>query len=322
MEISESLAIVKALGDPSRLALLGALLDKPRYVEELAQRTHLAESTVSFHLKKLESAKLVSRVRQQYYAMYSINRESLQVTLLEMVSSGDAGKHIQEERGRAYREKVIRTFFENGRLLRLPVQKKKRRIVLEAFAALFREGLIYAEGEVDRVIKEKFDDYCTIRRELIDEGLLFRKSQTYWVAKTLEEDGLQGSPAHKQKKEGPMDRKATLKRQYKENPPSAGVYKITNTANGKIFVGKGLNVQGKLNGQKAQLRWGGHKNPDIQADWNRYGSESFAFEVLDYLAPPDDPGQDMDEDLEALRRLWLDKLRPYGDKGYNEPPTE
>lgn len=115
-----------------------------------------------------------------------------------------------------------------------------------------------------------------------------------------------------------MDSKADAKRQYKENPPQAGVYKIANTANGKVFLGKAMNARGKLNGQKAQLRWGSHPHKTMQEDWNRFGAESFTFEVVDYLPPGVDPGQDMEKDLDELFRLWLDKLGPYGEKGYNE----
>jgi hypothetical protein len=115
-----------------------------------------------------------------------------------------------------------------------------------------------------------------------------------------------------------MDSKADAKRQYKENPPQAGIYKITSTANGKVFLGKAMNAEGKLNGQKAQLRWGSHPHTEMQEDWKRFGADSFTFEVVDYLAPSNDPGQDMNKDLEELFQLWLDKLEPYGDKGYNE----
>ncbi len=117
-----------------------------------------------------------------------------------------------------------------------------------------------------------------------------------------------------------MDQTAVLKRKYKENPPPPGIYKITNRANGKILVGKGMDVQGKLNGQRAQLRMGGHRNPDLQQDWNRFGADAFAFEVIDYLQPSTDPLQDTRKDLDALEQLWLAKLEPYGEKGYNQGP--
>ena len=119
-----------------------------------------------------------------------------------------------------------------------------------------------------------------------------------------------------------MNERAALKRQYKENPPPAGIYRITNKANGKILIGRGVNVQGKLNGQQAQLKWGSHRDRALQEDWNHYGPQQFAFEILDYLPPARDPQQDLRTDLEELERLWLAKLRPYGEKGYNSPPPE
>jgi len=119
-----------------------------------------------------------------------------------------------------------------------------------------------------------------------------------------------------------MDEKADIKRRYKENPPPAGIYKITNKGNGKILIGKGMNVAGILNGQQAQLKWGSHRNQALQADWNRFGSEHFEFEVVDYLQPAGDQREDLRNDLAELEQLWLTKLQPYGEKGYNSKPLK
>lgn len=118
-----------------------------------------------------------------------------------------------------------------------------------------------------------------------------------------------------------MDERAVLKRRYKENPPPAGIFRITNKVNGKTLIGKGANVCGILNGQRAQLKWGSHRNQMLQQDWNRFGPEQFTFEVLDYLQPTKDPQQDLRTDLAALEQLWLAKLQPYGEKGYNSIPS-
>ena len=66
MDAEQSLAIIKALADASRLAIVGSLVERPQYVEEIAQRHALAPSTVSFHLKKLEKAGLVRSRQEQY----------------------------------------------------------------------------------------------------------------------------------------------------------------------------------------------------------------------------------------------------------------
>lgn len=116
-----------------------------------------------------------------------------------------------------------------------------------------------------------------------------------------------------------MDKRA-LKREYKEAPPPAGVYRVVNTANGRSLVGSSLNVQAILNRHRAELRAGGHRNKELQRDWNAVGEESFAFEVLDTLAPRDVPGYDARAELRVLEDLWLERLEPYGERGYNVRP--
>ena len=58
MTTEQSIAILKALADQSRLAIVNSLLERSQYVEEIAKRHGLAASTVSFHLRKLEQAGL------------------------------------------------------------------------------------------------------------------------------------------------------------------------------------------------------------------------------------------------------------------------
>jgi hypothetical protein len=112
--------------------------------------------------------------------------------------------------------------------------------------------------------------------------------------------------------------KSALKRTYKENPPAAGIFQITNIHNGKVFIGKGMNVRGILNSQQAQLQFGSHRNPDLQQDYSRYGAETFEFKVLDRLEMSSRTSQEIQEDLAELEALWLEKLQPYGERGYHK----
>jgi hypothetical protein len=114
--------------------------------------------------------------------------------------------------------------------------------------------------------------------------------------------------------------KSALKRNYKENPPDAGIFQITNTLNGKVLIGKGMNVRGILNSQQAQLQFGSHRNTDLQQDFNRYGTEKFDFKVLDQLERSGKTSSEIQEDLAALEALWLEKLQPYGERGYHKIP--
>lgn len=183
MDISKSIEIMKSLADTSRLQVLNSLMDKPQYVEELAHRLNLAVSTVSFHLKKLEKAGLVNKVKEQYYIIYHVNKSIFNLSLRELTSFENIDKYIQDERINKYRNKVLKTFIRKGKLIKLPVQHKKKLIILNEFLMKFEAGKNYSEKEVDNIINQVFNDHCTIRRLLIEEGMMKRKNQIYWLNK-------------------------------------------------------------------------------------------------------------------------------------------
>jgi hypothetical protein len=99
-----------------------------------------------------------------------------------------------------------------------------------------------------------------------------------------------------------------------------GVFQIRNLTSGKVLVGSSTDVPAMLNRQQAQLRLGVHPNRQLQLDWQTLGPEAFAFEVLDTLAPPEEPASDSRADLRVLETLWLEKLAPFDDCGYNRRP--
>ena len=114
--------------------------------------------------------------------------------------------------------------------------------------------------------------------------------------------------------------RSEMKRAYKEKPPPMGVFAVRNRANGKVLVGSSLNVPGALNRIRFELTTGMPRIPALLEDWKRHGADNFSFEVLDVLTPPEEPGVDLKEELRVLESLWLERLKPYGDAGYNEPP--
>ncbi len=99
-----------------------------------------------------------------------------------------------------------------------------------------------------------------------------------------------------------------------------GVYRVHNTVNDKSFVGTSVDLPSMLNRQQAQLRMGGHPNKTLQKDWNELGAHVFEFEILDTLKVPEQTDYDPKKDLQALEELWLEKLSPFGDRGYNVKP--
>jgi hypothetical protein len=112
------------------------------------------------------------------------------------------------------------------------------------------------------------------------------------------------------------DKKSELKREYKLNHRPMGVYQIRNITSEKVLIGSALDLPGIFNRHKFQLKMGKHPNRKLQAEWNEFGPEIFAFEILDEITPKE--GRDHREELAFLEDLWLEKSQPYGDRGYNE----
>ena len=114
------------------------------------------------------------------------------------------------------------------------------------------------------------------------------------------------------------NRKKRLKEDYKQTHTPMGIYQIRCLANGKVLLGASLNLPGILNSNRFQLKIGKHPNKRLQADWSRFGSEKFSFEILDELTATEGVDHDYRQDLASLEELWLDKLQPYDERGYNK----
>jgi group I intron endonuclease len=114
-----------------------------------------------------------------------------------------------------------------------------------------------------------------------------------------------------------MKTRKELQREYTERAKPAGVFQIKNTANGKVFLGSSLNLEGPLNGHKFMLTIGTHRNAILQKEWNEYGPDKFVFEILEVAKVKDDPNFNLGDELTLLEQIWLEKLQPFGDRGYN-----
>ena len=183
MTETEAISLFKCLADKSRLQILKSLAMEDMYVERLAERLGISAPTVSFHLKKLADAGAVTSYKSQYYMMYSLNKDIFETSMLEIIREKSDEAEIQAQRDAEYRKKVIDAFFEYGKLKSIPSQRKKERIVLEVIADAFEYDRIYTEREVNIIIADFFDDFCTIRRDMISENLLDRDTGKYWRVK-------------------------------------------------------------------------------------------------------------------------------------------
>jgi len=114
------------------------------------------------------------------------------------------------------------------------------------------------------------------------------------------------------------EQRAKMKSDYKNTIRPMGVFCLKNIKNNKILVGSSLSLHQAYSRLNFILDQGGYMNRELQKEWKEYGADNFTFEILDELKPVDaDPKQNYGDDVKALEELWLEKLQPYGEKGYN-----
>lgn len=108
--------------------------------------------------------------------------------------------------------------------------------------------------------------------------------------------------------------------EYKQLKTYMGVIQITNNTNGKIYVAAYPNLKNRWFTIQSQLVMGRYANYLLQKDWKELGPEAFTYEVLEEKEA--DEVTDMRWERKQMAKPWLEKLQPYGDRGYNKPPSE
>jgi group I intron endonuclease len=114
-----------------------------------------------------------------------------------------------------------------------------------------------------------------------------------------------------------MKSRKELNREYMDRAKPAGIFQIKNIANGKVLLGSSLNLEGPLNSHKFMLEIGSHDNKELQKDWVEFGPDKFVFEILEEVKVVDNPNFNLSDELTLLEQIWLEKLQPFGERGYN-----
>lgn len=80
------------------------------------------------------------------------------------------------------------------------------------------------------------------------------------------------------------------------------VYLITNIANGNVYVGSSLTPQRRWSQHKTSLRGGKHHSPVLQRAWDKYGENSFRFEIIEDVPNP--------LHLTAVEQVYINFFKP------------
>jgi group I intron endonuclease len=114
-----------------------------------------------------------------------------------------------------------------------------------------------------------------------------------------------------------MKSRKEIHQEYKERIKPAGIFQVKNMENGKVLLGSSLNLEGPLNSHRFMLKIGSHTNKVLQADWDKFGPDKFVFEILEVVQVQDNPNFNLKDELTLLEQIWLERLQPFGEQGYN-----
>src|SRR5579871_6058612 len=98
------------------------------------------------------------------------------------------------------------------------------------------------------------------------------------------------------------------------DPKRSGLYSITNTVNGKAYIGSAVDISVRWMHHRADLRRGVHHSPYLQNSWIKYGEPAFTFSVLEYV--------ENKEDLISREQFYIDNHQAADrEHGYNVRKT-
>ncbi|MGI8857559.1 MAG: metalloregulator ArsR/SmtB family transcription factor [Thermomicrobiales bacterium] len=176
---SVALQFFKALGDESRLKMAGLLAQREYSVEELAASLALKPPTISHHLGILRRIGLVTVRPEGTTHWYRLDLDALQKmhhdARPEKITVADDAANATE-----WDRKILRDYFDGERLKQIPVNRKKRAVILNWLAEQFETDARYPEKAVTEIIKRHHEDSATLRRELVGGGWMQRENGIYW----------------------------------------------------------------------------------------------------------------------------------------------
>jgi hypothetical protein len=161
------------LADSNRLRVLAAVVLRESRVAGIAEGTGLTEEEVARALGHLVSAGVVVQAADGLHADARVFADAARAASPPRVKP-DLSDATPEQAA------VLRNFVGgDGRVDALPARSARRRLVLEYLATRFEPSRDYGEREVNAVLEQVHDDYVTLRRYLVDEGLLERSAGVY-----------------------------------------------------------------------------------------------------------------------------------------------
>ena len=169
----EPATIVGLLADPVRLKVVAALALGAGTLEEVAEAAELPLKDVAFAARRLSRAGLVQRDGRTL----ALRTDVFGAAARAAAAAAPPPEPLSADPAE---DAVLSAFVRDGRLVSVPTQQSKRRVVLEHLVRTFEAGVRYPEREVNALLAVWHPDVAALRRYLVDEGLLTREAGVYW----------------------------------------------------------------------------------------------------------------------------------------------
>jgi hypothetical protein len=173
----DAASVLALLVAGDRLPVVAALVLGAQTIGDIAERTQLPARDVLRVLTRLESAGLASTDGSHWTLHVEVLREVVTGHRWSPAQHPPSGENTDESPAHAA---VLRAFFRDGRLVRVPAQRTKRLVVLDKLAHDFEPGVRYPEVEVNQKLTAYHPDYAALRRYLVEEDFLARENGVYW----------------------------------------------------------------------------------------------------------------------------------------------
>jgi hypothetical protein len=186
MTLSASSAATVGGTEPDPFALLGLLAEEARLrafaavllgegsSEAVGQRARLSTKDALRALTRLEAGGLLGRTGDGRWVAHP------EVLRQAAVAAAPHRRYVDHGAADAEEAAVLRAFLPQGRLVQIPAQRSKRRVVLDHVCRAFEPGVRYPEQDVNALLRAFYADYAALRRYLVDEGFLSREAGIYW----------------------------------------------------------------------------------------------------------------------------------------------
>ncbi|MCJ7432439.1 MAG: DUF2087 domain-containing protein [Anaerolineales bacterium] len=180
----EMLDFVKAVSDVERLRIIGALTRGPAHASDIADNLGMSFRDAIGHLAFLAFVNIVKArpAERKQDEVYELEPSGLE-KLSHQQFAGRRESYIPAPNLDNKTRKVLATHLNaDGSVRQIPHQPAKLRVILDYIVTVFTPGANYTEKEVNTILRRFHLDVASLRRALIDAGLMQRESDgsRYW----------------------------------------------------------------------------------------------------------------------------------------------